>query len=170
MPCMVCHSKNAETVDFLALVEIDLCTLRQKHPVQKIGLFVNCVSAKPVQTPFLVQSRFLLVFLRPFFRFLQILRSFGADLSDLHPTACLKPLAAPALCTSMVFACCLVLLNSVALRMQRATVCAGCETHPWWHRPVCALVLCYFVQKCTNTVDVSIFWDGIFLAGCTTGK
>ena len=28
--------------------------------VQKIGLFVNCMSAKPVQTHFLVQSRFLL--------------------------------------------------------------------------------------------------------------
>ena len=54
MPCNVCHSKNAETVDFLSLGEADQCALQQK----KIGLCVNCVSAKPVQTPFLVQSPF----------------------------------------------------------------------------------------------------------------
>ena len=31
MPCNVCHSKNAETVAFLSLAELDRCTLRQKH-------------------------------------------------------------------------------------------------------------------------------------------
>ena len=31
MPCNVCPSKNAETVAFLSLAELDRCTLRQKH-------------------------------------------------------------------------------------------------------------------------------------------
>ena len=62
MPCNVCHSKKTETVDFpLWARRIVVPFDRSILTVQAIGLFVNCVSAKPVQTPFLGQSLLRLV-------------------------------------------------------------------------------------------------------------